>query len=182
MKSRLVVAALLPRDVVARARDEFDAVVVVGSDDMTAPETVDAAARHRADAILFTNTLPLTAEAIDNFAMGFQRGAPISRRGLLDPAAMAKRARELIAGFNIRISSERARASSLSGGNLQKLVVARELSHGSRDRAMQSVLCSFTDCARRPQARGALGSSPYSVLNSRVLCTEVRKMPEKRLK
>ena len=64
MKSRLVVAALLPRDVVARARDAFDVLVVEGSDDMTAPETVDAAIRHRADAILFTNTLPLSAEAI----------------------------------------------------------------------------------------------------------------------
>jgi simple sugar transport system ATP-binding protein len=71
----------------------------------------------------------LTAEAIDNFAMGFQREAPNSRRGMLNLAAMAKRACELIAGFNVRISSERARASSLSGGNLQKLVVARELSH-----------------------------------------------------
>ena len=64
MQSRLIVAALLPQDVVARARDAFDALVVDGSDDMTAPETVDAAIRHRADAILFTNTLPLSAEVI----------------------------------------------------------------------------------------------------------------------
>ena len=64
MKSRLVVAALLPRDVVARACDAFDALVVEGGDDMTAPQTVDAAIGHRADAILFTNTLPLSAEMI----------------------------------------------------------------------------------------------------------------------
>jgi lactate dehydrogenase-like 2-hydroxyacid dehydrogenase len=64
MKSRLVVAALLPRDVVARARDEFDALVVEGRDDMTARQTVDAAIGHRADGILFTNTLPLSAEMI----------------------------------------------------------------------------------------------------------------------
>ncbi|HUB15835.1 MAG TPA: D-glycerate dehydrogenase [Acetobacteraceae bacterium] len=64
MKSRLVVAALLPRDVIARARAEFDALVVEGNDDMSALETVQAAIRHRADAILFTNTLPFSAELI----------------------------------------------------------------------------------------------------------------------
>ena len=42
---------------------------------------------------------------------------------------MAGRARALIAKFGIKIASERAEVNSLSGGNLQKLVVARELSH-----------------------------------------------------
>ena len=46
MKSRLVVAALLPHDVVTRAREEFDALVVDGDDDMTADETVQR--RHAA--------------------------------------------------------------------------------------------------------------------------------------
>ena len=78
MKSRLVVAALLPRDVVARARDEFDALVVEGSDDMSAPETVDAAIRHRADAILFTNTLPLSAEVIVTLPPSVRVGATSS--------------------------------------------------------------------------------------------------------
>ena len=71
----------------------------------------------------------LGADATDNLAMGFHRAAPLSRRGVLNVAAMAKRARELIAKFNVKIANERARAGSLSGGNLQKLVVARELSH-----------------------------------------------------
>ena len=64
MPSRLVLAALMPRDVVVRARDEFDALVVDGKDDMTAAEVIEAATAHRADAIMFTNTLPLTADAI----------------------------------------------------------------------------------------------------------------------
>ena len=59
MPSRLVLAALMPRDVVARAREEFDAVVVEGKDDMTAAQVIEAAVAHRADAIMFTNTLPL---------------------------------------------------------------------------------------------------------------------------
>jgi ABC-type uncharacterized transport system ATPase subunit len=71
----------------------------------------------------------LAGDAVDNLAMGFQRSPPFSRRGLLNLAAMAARARELIEKFGIRIASERARAGSLSGGNLQKLVVARELAH-----------------------------------------------------
>ena len=61
MPSRLVLAALMPRDVVARAREEFDAVVVEGNDDMTAAQVIEAAAAHQADAIMFTNTLPLSA-------------------------------------------------------------------------------------------------------------------------
>ncbi len=64
MKAKLVVAFLTTEDVVARARDEFDAWVVQGDNDMTVPEVVDAAKRHHADAILFTNTLPLSADAI----------------------------------------------------------------------------------------------------------------------
>ena len=71
----------------------------------------------------------LGADAADNFAMGFQREPPLSRSGWLDPAAMAARARQLIEKFGVRIASERSPASSLSGGNLQKMVVARELSH-----------------------------------------------------
>ena len=51
------------------------------------------------------------------------------RRGLLDRGAMARRARDLIHKFGIRIGSEQLPVGTLSGGNLQKVVVARELSH-----------------------------------------------------
>jgi lactate dehydrogenase-like 2-hydroxyacid dehydrogenase len=64
MKPRLVLAALMPRDVVARARNEFDTLVVEGKDDMTAAQVIDAATAHRADAIMFTNTLPLSTDVI----------------------------------------------------------------------------------------------------------------------
>lgn len=78
MKPRLVVAALLPHDVVTRAREEFDALVVDGKDDMTAPEAVRAATEHNADAILFTNTLPLSAEAIAAMPPSMKVGATSS--------------------------------------------------------------------------------------------------------
>jgi simple sugar transport system ATP-binding protein len=71
----------------------------------------------------------LQASATDNLAMGFHRASPLARRGLLDPGALAAHARRLIARFGVRIGGEAEEAGSLSGGNLQKLVVARELTH-----------------------------------------------------
>jgi ABC-type uncharacterized transport system ATPase subunit len=71
----------------------------------------------------------LSSSATDNLAMGFHRRAPIARGALMDAAAAATRARALIAKFGVKIASESAAVGSLSGGNLQKVVVARELAH-----------------------------------------------------
>ena len=73
----------------------------------------------------------LPASAAENLAIGFHRHPPLSRHGLLDRTAMARRARDLIAKFDIRIGSEQLPVGTLSGGNLQKVVVARELSHAA---------------------------------------------------
>jgi lactate dehydrogenase-like 2-hydroxyacid dehydrogenase len=78
MKPRLVVAALMPRNVIARARDEFDAVVAPGPADMTVDEVIAAATAHRADAIQFVNTLPLTAPAISRLPASVRVGATSS--------------------------------------------------------------------------------------------------------
>jgi lactate dehydrogenase-like 2-hydroxyacid dehydrogenase len=78
MKPRLVLAALMPRDVVTRARNDFDALVVEGKDDMTAAQAIEAATAHRADAIMFTNTLPLTADAIARLPPSVRVGATSS--------------------------------------------------------------------------------------------------------
>jgi len=69
------------------------------------------------------------ASATDNLAMGFHARAPIARRGLMSRAAMRLWARRLIDAFDIRIRSETELVGRLSGGNLQKLVIARELAH-----------------------------------------------------
>ena len=78
MKPRLVLACLMPTDVNARARAEFDAIIVDGPSDMTVPEVVEAATRLNADAIMFTNTLPLTAEAIAQLPPSVRVGATSS--------------------------------------------------------------------------------------------------------
>lgn len=71
----------------------------------------------------------LRASATDTLSMGFHRRPPLSRRGVLDRAAMRDRARGLIARFGIKIPGEGTAVGTLSGGNLQKVVVARELDH-----------------------------------------------------
>jgi simple sugar transport system ATP-binding protein len=71
----------------------------------------------------------LPASAADNLAMGFHRHPPLSVGGRLNAAAVGARARALISRFGIRIQSEKLPVGTLSGGNLQKVVVARELSH-----------------------------------------------------
>ncbi len=77
MKS-LVVAALLARGVVERARAEFDALVHEGDDDMSPDEVVRAAIEHRAEALLFANTLALSANVIARLPASVKIGATSS--------------------------------------------------------------------------------------------------------
>jgi simple sugar transport system ATP-binding protein len=54
--------------------------------------------------------------------------APFWRRGRIRPAAIESTARELIHDYDIRTAGPDARVGTLSGGNVQKVVLARELS------------------------------------------------------
>ena len=54
--------------------------------------------------------------------------APFWRRGAIDRVAINATARELIKQFDIRTRSEETRVGKLSGGNIQKVLLARELS------------------------------------------------------
>jgi ABC-type uncharacterized transport system ATPase subunit len=72
-----------------------------------------------------------TASATDNLAMGFHRTPPLAVKGLLQPKAMRAWARSLIERFDIKIASEDTLIGTLSGGNLQKVVTARELAHNA---------------------------------------------------
>ena len=58
---------------------------------------------------------------------------PFWRRfGRMDKAAVLNEAHEQIAAYEIRTPSEQTRAGTLSGGNIQKILLARELSHNPR--------------------------------------------------
>ena len=56
----------------------------------------------------------------------------VSRRGLMNRAQMYEQAASLIEKFDIVCGGPRAPMWSLSGGNQQRVVLARELSHGPR--------------------------------------------------
>jgi hydroxypyruvate reductase len=75
---RLLVAALLPEPVVARARSDFTALVHRGRADMTTDEVAAAAVAHRAEAILFVNTLPFAAPLIARLPASLRVGATCS--------------------------------------------------------------------------------------------------------
>jgi simple sugar transport system ATP-binding protein len=63
----------------------------------------------------------------ENLMLRDSRRAPYSRRGVLDGKAIALKARALMEQFDIRAPSPATLASRLSGGNQQKIVIAREL-------------------------------------------------------
>jgi ABC-type uncharacterized transport system ATPase subunit len=67
----------------------------------------------------------------ENIALKNIEETPYSKNMILDKKAMDKAATDLIEKFGIRASNSCAMVSSLSGGNIQKLVVARELKQGS---------------------------------------------------
>jgi simple sugar transport system ATP-binding protein len=69
------------------------------------------------------------ASVAENLALGFQSRPPISRRGLFSLSETRHYAMKLIRQYAIKVSRPEAPAASLSGGNLQKVVLARELAH-----------------------------------------------------
>jgi ABC-type uncharacterized transport system ATPase subunit len=57
---------------------------------------------------------------------------PVSRLGWLSPRRMIQRARSLLQRYDVRGGGPTTRASSLSGGNQQKVVLAREVERDPR--------------------------------------------------
>jgi lactate dehydrogenase-like 2-hydroxyacid dehydrogenase len=78
MKPRLVLGCLTTTAVIARARAEFDSIILDGFGDMTVAEITAAANSLQAEAILFTNTLPLNAAAIAGLPASVRVGATSS--------------------------------------------------------------------------------------------------------
>lgn len=58
--------------------------------------------------------------------------APFSRSGVISNKAIEKNAHALREQFDIRCASVNAAAGSLSGGNIQKVILAREISRGPK--------------------------------------------------
>ncbi len=64
----------------------------------------------------------------ENTLMARQDEAPFSSHGIIHPGAIRDYAVKLIQGFNVKASSTTQKMRELSGGNAQKLIVAREMS------------------------------------------------------
>ena len=71
--------------------------------------------------------LVLEYSIAENIALHDYRSAPASRFGWLFPRRLIERARTLIKAFDVRGGAPTTRAGSLSGGNQQKVVLAREI-------------------------------------------------------
>ncbi|MGO4438324.1 ABC transporter ATP-binding protein [Rhizobium sp. RAF56] len=71
--------------------------------------------------------LVLSFEEYENSVLGYHRDPQYSRRGLLDLEAIRKDAVEKIEKYDIRPPNARLRTANFSGGNQQKIVVAREI-------------------------------------------------------
>jgi simple sugar transport system ATP-binding protein len=68
----------------------------------------------------------------ENLALHDFRKPPASRLGWLYPRRLVERARKLLTEFDVRGGGPETAAASLSGGNQQKVVVAREVSRDPR--------------------------------------------------
>lgn len=73
--------------------------------------------------------LALGSNVAENMIMGFQYHDDISHRGLLKKKSIKAFCKKLIDKYSIKVSDPSESTSNLSGGNQQKLVVAREMFH-----------------------------------------------------
>jgi ABC-type uncharacterized transport system ATPase subunit len=72
--------------------------------------------------------LVLSYTIADNMALCDYYEPPFSRRSIIQPKALDENARKLIKAYDVRTPSPFVNAGKLSGGNQQKVIVARELS------------------------------------------------------
>jgi simple sugar transport system ATP-binding protein len=75
-----------------------------------------------------TNGVALDASIAENLAVDRYNRPPFTRRGMLSPRNIQTQAVTLMQQFDIRAAGPAAPMRSLSGGNMQKVIIAREFS------------------------------------------------------
>jgi ABC-type uncharacterized transport system ATPase subunit len=108
--------------------------ITIGGQDVTDHDVL--ARRHAGLAYIpedrYQRGVAAEASIAENLAMGFQHDPPLVHNGLLSPASLYEWADRLADDYDIRMSTPREAARNLSGGNLQKVVLAREFTHDAR--------------------------------------------------
>jgi simple sugar transport system ATP-binding protein len=111
-----------------------DGQVLVGGRDLThasTRQTLAAGVSHIAED-RHRRGLVLEFDLAENIGLRGYRSPAMSRMGWLSPAKMIAKARGLLRQYDVRGGDAKTRAGSLSGGNQQKVVIARELSADPR--------------------------------------------------
>ena len=72
------------------------------------------------------------ASIASNILMGRQDAFPWSRRGIIDRSYLTRQTEALMRRFDVRAPGPQSLVKSLSGGNIQKVVLAREFSTEAR--------------------------------------------------
>ncbi|MEZ4560013.1 MAG: ABC transporter ATP-binding protein [Caldilineaceae bacterium] len=105
--------------------------IMLGAQDVTnaSPRAVFNAGLGHVPSDRYKTALLRDFSIADNLVLETVDRPPFTRRGLLRRQAIAANAVELIKRFDVRTRSPRTQVAKLSGGNAQKVVLARALSH-----------------------------------------------------
>jgi simple sugar transport system ATP-binding protein len=121
-------------DAITGLRRPTSGTITVGGRDMTkanARKVLDEGMGHIPEDRQ-ARGLVLEFSLAENLALEDYRSPPDSRWGWLFPRRLLARARLLLREFDVRGGGPNARASALSGGNQQKVVIAREVGRDPR--------------------------------------------------
>jgi ABC-type uncharacterized transport system ATPase subunit len=121
-------------DAITGLRPVVSGRVVVDGDDITndsPKQSLDAGLGHIPEDRQ-RRGLVLEFSLAENLALHEYDNPPESRFGWLFPRKLVARARKLLQEFDVRGGGPQTRASALSGGNQQKVILAREVSRGPR--------------------------------------------------
>ena len=121
-------------DAITGLRRPASGAITVGGRDMTkanARKVLDEGMGHIPEDRQVRG-LVLEFTLAENLALEDYRSPPDSRLGWLFPRRLLARARRLLREFDVRGGGPNARASALSGGNQQKVVIAREVGRDPR--------------------------------------------------
>lgn len=73
-----------------------------------------------------------TASITENLMLGTQRDASVKKGPLIDWRAAQQRAEDAVTAFSVRASGIGALVGALSGGNIQRVILARAFAHKPR--------------------------------------------------